>query len=39
MRIGFDRRIRRADNSNQKWIPAGAARLARDLEGKGAGAA
>ncbi len=39
VRIGFDRRIGRPDDADQKRLPAGAARLARDLERKRAGAA
>ena len=39
MRIGLDRRIGRADNSDQKRLPAGSARLAGDLERKRARAA
>jgi hypothetical protein len=36
VRIGFNRRIGRADDSDQKRLPAGAASLAGDLEGKSA---
>ena len=39
MGISFDRRIRRADDPDQKRLPAGKAKVLRHLERKSAGAA